>query len=79
MGSATEIIVVEQKLRALAEFEVLKPDGSHGGFYQASIVVHQGLDVAYGPLRASVRRLGYGNSRSRQLSLGCFCEANALV
>ncbi|MYE63670.1 MAG: hypothetical protein F4100_12725 [Rhodothermaceae bacterium] len=34
-----EVIVVEQKLRALAEFRVLRPDGSLRGFYQASLVI----------------------------------------
>ena len=33
------VMVVRQKLTALAEFEVLKPDGLHEGFYQASIMI----------------------------------------
>ena len=37
-----EIIIVEQKMRALAEFQVLRPDGLHRGFYQASVVIKGG-------------------------------------
>lgn len=41
-----EVLVVEQKLKALAEFQVLKPDIyiSHTGFYQASVVIEEGID-----------------------------------
>ena len=39
-----EVIVEEVKVRALAEFQVLKPDGSPQGYYQASIMIRAGLD-----------------------------------
>ena len=39
-----KVIVIERKRRELAEFEVLWPDGSHKGYYQASIVIARGLD-----------------------------------
>lgn len=37
-----KVIVEEVNVRALAEFQVLKPDGSHRRFYRASIVIGGG-------------------------------------
>ena len=39
-----EVMVVERKRRALAEFQDLYPNGSHKGFYQACIVIGEELD-----------------------------------
>ena len=38
-----EVMVVERKRRALAKFQVLFPNCSHKGFYQASVVIGEGL------------------------------------
>jgi hypothetical protein len=38
-----EVMVVPQHKKALAEFQVLKSDGSHEGFYQASIMIGEGI------------------------------------
>ncbi len=38
------VMVVGQKLKALAEFEVRMPNGKHEGFYQASIMIGEGRD-----------------------------------
>lgn len=37
-----KVIVVKQELSALAEFQVLDPNGSIKGYYQASIVIGEG-------------------------------------
>ena len=42
--SDVKVIVVELNAIALAEFEVLDPNGLHKGYYQASVVVGKGLD-----------------------------------
>ena len=39
-----KVFVVERKRRELAEFQVLYPDGSHKGYFQAYVVIGEELD-----------------------------------